>query len=135
MKRTFLVLAILTLVVPAVANAQTLNIRNGNAQALGQIVSRVLSGLTSVPYQNRYFAPQIQRRSPAPAYSAGYQNGYAQGLAAAQSAARYAPYGVNSGYWNQYPQNFGSGYYSNRFSGNRYNGFQRNARGPWRDND
>jgi hypothetical protein len=127
MKRTLAALAIVTLIVPAVANAQTLSIPGGNNLALNQIVSRVIAGLTGVQYQNQYSTPQIQRRSNTSAFSTAYQNGYAQGLADARRAAPYTQYGVNSGFRNAYPQNFG-----NQNFGNRYNGFQRNARGSRR---
>jgi hypothetical protein len=128
LKSTLAVLAILTFVVPAVANAQSLNFRTGNNPAIGQIVQRVIAGLTRQPYQNQYAPQQIRRRGNSPAFSA-YQNGYAQGAADARNAARYNQYnqyGVNNGYQNgyqnQYPQNFG----------NRYNGYQPNVRGSWR---
>jgi hypothetical protein len=114
MKRTLAVLAILTLIVPTIAHAQTLNIRNVNTQALGQIVSRAIGSLTSAPYQNQYSAPQIRPRNTASAFSAAYQSGYNQGLAAARNAPQNRAFGASNGRWNQ------------------YNGFQRNVRGSWR---
>jgi hypothetical protein len=133
MKRTLIVLALLTVIVPAVANAQTINIRSGNNPALGQIVSSVIAGLTGrVPYQNQYYTPQIPRRSTASALSGAYQNGYAQGAADARRApynqysSQYgqygSQYGVNSGYQNRYRQNLGD----------RDDRFQPNVRGSWR---
>jgi hypothetical protein len=121
MRRTLAVLAILTLIVPAVANAQTWNIRSGNHPALGQIVSSAIASLTRQPYQNQYAPQQIRRRNNAPVFSA-YQSGYAQGAADARRATQYTQYGVNNGYRNRYPQN----------SWNGYNGYQPNARGTWR---
>jgi hypothetical protein len=125
MKRMLVVLAIFTFIIPAVANAQSLNIgniRTGNNPALAQIVSSVIASLRGVPqnqYQNQFSRPQV-RRGFAPGPSVAYQNGYAQGLADARNAARYTQYGVNNTW---YPQNFG----------NQTNRFQRPARGSWRD--
>ena len=123
MKRTLAVLAILTLIVPAVASAQTLSIRGGNNPALGQIVSRAIAGLRSVQHQTPYSTQQIRRRDNPPAFSQGYQNGYAQGLEDARRSPQFtSQYSVNNGYRNQYPQSFA----------NQPNGFQRHVRSSWR---
>jgi hypothetical protein len=117
MKRMLIVLAIFTFIIPAVANAQSLNVRTGNNPALAQIVSSVIANLTGGQLRNQYSAVQV-RRAYTPAPSVAYQNGYARGLADARNAAQYTQYGVNNR-WS--PQNLG----------NRANGFQRHARGSW----
>jgi hypothetical protein len=126
MKRTLAVLAILTLIVPAVANAQTLNIRN--TPAVAQIVQSVIAGLSGgVPYRNQYVPQQSRRPVYAPGYAA-YQNGYAQGVA---DARRTTQYNVNNGYRNTYPQNTWNQNW-NQNTWNRNNQFQPNARETWR---
>jgi hypothetical protein len=132
MKRILAVLAIVTLIVPAVANAQT-----RNNPAVAQIVQRVIAGLSGgVPYRNQY-APQQIRRPVVTPYSA-YQNGYAQGVADARRAVpynqygQYNQYGVNNGYRNAYPANNWNQSNWNQSNWNRNNGFQPDVRGTWR---
>jgi hypothetical protein len=132
MKRILAVLAIVTLIVPAVANAQT-----RSNPAVAQIVQRVIAGLSGgAPYRNQY-APQQIRRPVVTPYSA-YQNGYAQGAADARRAVpytrygQYNQYGVNNGYRNVYPQNNWNQNNWNQSNWNRNNGFQPDARGTWR---
>jgi hypothetical protein len=136
MKRIMLVLAIFTLIVPAVANAQSFGDRNRTAAALssplGQIISQAIAGLAggryqgfvNAPYQNRYanryLGPPVNTSRFDRSFDRGYQNGYAQGLAEGRSNAR----------WSQnryaYPQGSRNGYDRN------YDGYQRGVQGSWR---
>jgi hypothetical protein len=133
MKRIMLVLALFTLIVPTVANAQS---RSGQSRTavygspLGQILSQAVAGLAGGRYQgfvnapsqnrygNRYLGPPVNVSRFDRRFELGYQDGYAQGYAESRSNARW-PQNRNA-----YPQSFRNG----------YDGYQRGVQGSWRGN-